>query len=180
MKGEMMTETNVENFIKYLTKLSDEGNRGVLAALRRGLGQRPGEAPGMFPYVVPFLPSSPNRDQENAYYLVASLFAFHPKNCSLGNLGNHLAACIENSDDKEAVERRFVILLSCHIDDLADTLRQSISYLKSKEEPVNYQQLLNDLLQWSYRGRIVQRRWATGFWGRNSEPTESDTKISVQ
>ncbi len=175
-----MTETNVENFVKYLTRLSDEENRGAMAALRRGLGQHPGETPGMFPYVVPFLPGSPNRDQENAYYMVASLFALHPNNCTHGNFGNHLAACIENSNDKEAIERRFVTLLGCHIDDLADTLRQSISYLKSKDKPVNYQQLLSDLLLWSSRGRIVQRRWATGFWGRNIEQAETSTNSNSQ
>jgi len=175
-----MTETNVEAFVKFLIRLSDEENLGALAALRRGLGQRPGEAPGMFPYIVPFLPGNPTRDQENAYYLVASLFAFHPKNYGQGNLGNHLAGCIENTSDKEAVERRFVALLNCHIDDLADTLRQSISYLKSKEKPVNYQQLLSDLLLWSHRDRIVQRRWATGFWGRNVELAANGTNSNIQ
>jgi CRISPR system Cascade subunit CasB len=175
-----MVETNVEAFIKFLTRLSDEENRGALAALRRGLGLQPGEAPEMFPYVVPFLSGTPSKDQENAYYLVASLFALHPKNCEQGNLGNHLAACIENPNDKEAIERRFVALLNCHIDDLGDRLRQSISYLKSKEKPVNYQQLLNDLLLWSHRDRIVQRRWATGFWGHNTNSVVTEQKENIQ
>lgn len=175
-----MVETNAEAFIKFLTRLSEEENRGALAALRRGLGLRPGEAPEMFPYVVPFLPANPSKDQENAYYLIASLFAFHAMNCDQGNLGNHLAACIESSNDKEAIERRFVALLNCHIDDLADTLRQSISYLKSKEKPVNYLQLLNDLLLWPHRDRIVQRRWASGFWGRSAVPADVEQKTKIQ
>jgi CRISPR system Cascade subunit CasB len=175
MKGETMTDSRVEAFINFLARLADEENRGALAALRRGLGRRPGEAPTMFPYVVPYLPNLPAPEQEAAYYAVAALFALHPTTCQQGNLGNHLASCIKDENARAAIERRFVALLNCHPDDLPDHLRQSISFLRSNEKPVNYTQLLTDLLLWSHPERIVQRRWATGFWGRSAGPVGAGT-----
>ena len=67
--------------------------------------------------------------------------------------------------DDTAIERRFVALLAAHPDDLALYLRQAISYLRSKEVPVNWQQLLVDLQAWSHPDQYVQKRWVRAFWG---------------
>jgi CRISPR system Cascade subunit CasB len=159
-----MTETNLlDTFVSKLNTLSED--RGALAAMRRGLGKKPGEAPEMFPYVVPYLPSRPSVELEAAFYLVASLFALHPQDMKEGNIGSHLAGCIKSDKDREAIERRFVALLKSHPDDLPNLLRQTVSYLKSKERRVNYRQLLRDLLGWTSPESYVQRRWASGFWG---------------
>ncbi len=168
----------LDAFVDSLLQLSENGNRGALAALRRGLGAQPGEAPEMFPFVVPYLPNQHNRDLESAYYLVASLFALHIKNTSEGNMGDHMAACIQSDGDRAAIERRFVALLKSHPDDLPEMLRQSVSYLKSKEKPVNYRQLLRDLLAWGAPERYIQRRWAAGFWGQARSEALVETKLS--
>ncbi|HQG08414.1 MAG TPA: type I-E CRISPR-associated protein Cse2/CasB [Dysgonamonadaceae bacterium] len=174
-----MEETTYSRFVDYLIELADSKNRGALAALRRGLGCKPGEVPEMFPYVIPFLPENPSKELENAYYLIASLFALHPVNTNGGNMGNHLASCIRTEDDRAAIERRFIVLLNSHVDDLGDSLRQSISFLKSKEMPVNYKQLLNDLLHWSHPEHYVQRNWARGFWGSRKEAVIADDSASA-
>ena len=174
----MNDRSPIDAFIDSLLKLVEEEKRGALAALRRGLGTQPGEAPEMFPYVVPYLSNRPNRDLESAYYLVASLFALHGENAEDGNLGNHMAACIQSDGDRAAVERRFVALLKSHPDDLPDMLRQSVGYIKSKGKPVNYRQLLRDLLAWSAPERYVQRRWAAGFWGQTRSEAQVETKLS--
>lgn len=169
-----MNETNIQihPFIQYLQTLNARYDRGALAALRRGLGKPPGSEPAMYPYVVPWLPKNVSRQEEQRYFLIAALFAYHPANTNFGNMGDHLARTRGSEDDK-ALERRFTELLAAHEDDLPTYLRQTIGFLKSKDEiPVNWDQLFTDLRYWSYPERNVQRHWARAFWSRPEAHTE--------
>lgn len=166
-----MTEPNQTNpFITYLISLKE--NRGALAALRRGLGAQPGSAPEMFPYVVPWLPEKCSQRMEAAYYLTAALFAYHPENIPSGNLGAHLRATIAAGGNEQATERRFVVLLQSHPSDLSVQLRHAVSYLKSKDQPINWQQLFEDLLRWDHPQQYIQKRWAGSFWQQGSARSE--------
>lgn len=167
-------------FVNYLESKRDD--RGALAALRRGLGHPPGTVPDMYRYVVPWLPGDAQRWKEDAYYVVAALFAYHPQEGGKGNMGDHFAKTCEPQGDNTAIERRFTTLLAAHPDDLDDYLRQAVSFLKSKEVPVNWHQLLRDRMAWShpdYRER-VQKNWARSFWGRSrkNQDTNQETKES--
>ena len=146
-------------------------NRAALANLRRGLGQPRSMAPDMHRYLMPLLPERISRWDEQSYYLVAALYGLHPKSTPTGNLGRHFARVLAQAGESggEAVERRFVALLDAHPDDLDFHLRQAVGLLKAKEEiPVNWQQLLYDVMAWGRPDRRsdVQRRWAAGFWRR--------------
>ena len=123
----------------------------------------------MYPYVERFLHDQ-NRYLEKAYYLLASLFAYHPDAGGGGNIGHHFARTRDPNSDNIAIERRFTALLSAHSQDLHFYLRQAVSFLKSKEVPVNWPQLLADLRGWSHPDSYVQHAWARAFWGR--PPTE--------
>jgi CRISPR system Cascade subunit CasB len=82
-------------------------------------------------------------------------------------MGSHLAKTRTDSG-ADALERRFTALLAAHPDDLPDYLRQAVSFLKSKEVPVNWNQLLWDLQNWDRRDDpkySVQKKWARSFWG---------------
>jgi len=155
-----------ERFIDRLQKLADGQERGALASLRRGLGQPPGTVADMYRYVEPFLgeQGSGARFKESAFYLVAALFALHPKSTDEGNMGTHLAKTRTDSG-ADALERRFTALLAAHPDDLSEYLRQSISFLKSKDIPVNWNELLRDLQNWGHEDRFIQKKWARSFWG---------------
>jgi CRISPR system Cascade subunit CasB len=154
-----MTE-KTHPFIEYLESLCDD--RGALAALRRGLGQPPGTVASMYPYVVPWLPEA--RYNESIYYLVAALFAYHPAKADEGNMGSHFARTREPGTDSTALERRFTALLAAHPDDLGTYLRQAVSFLRSKEVPVNWHRLFYDLQRWAYDDRPVQKQCARAFW----------------
>lgn len=148
-----------------------QDNRAAMAHLRRGLGQPRSMAPEMHRYLLPLLPDRISRWDEQSYYLIAALFASHPRSTTTGNLGEHFARTIVQAGDsgREAVERRFMALLDAHPDDLAFHLRQAIAYLRAREEtPVNWQRLLYDVMDWGRHNRRpeVQRRWAQGFWRR--------------
>ncbi len=157
-------ERETHPFVEFLEGLRDD--RGALAALRRGLGQPPGTVADMYRYVVPWLPEDAKPWREAAYYQIAALFAFHPAAGGLGNMGNHFARARDPQGDDIAIERRFTALLAAHRDDLDGYLRQAISFLRSKEVPVNWHQLFYDLQRWGYDGRPVQQEWARAFWGR--------------
>lgn len=157
-----------ERFINYLEELARDEDRAALAALRRSLGKSPGEAAETHRYVLRF---NPEPWEETAYYLVAGLFALHPVNWRKQedskqptNLGASFAR-LQASTDSESIEKRFVALLDCHEDDLAEHLRHAVSLLRSKEVSVDWLQLLKDLRHWNYETRRVQRSWARAFWG---------------
>ncbi len=168
------------SFVTYLESLKED--RGALAALRRGLGQPPGSAPSMYPYVVPRLPASayPGSWQEQTYYLIAALFALHPVGTAEGNLGNHFARLRDpNAENNDALERRFTAILTADPADMHIYLRQAISFLKSHEEtPVNWHRLMWDLLRMGNPEKLadVRQFWARAFWGaphpENKKPPE--------
>ena len=167
-----------ERFINRLKELAAGQNRGALASLRRGLGQPPGTVAEMYRYVEPFLGGmeSGARFKERAFYLVAALFAYHPKSTDEGNMGTHLAKTRIDAG-ADALERRFTALLAAHPDDLPDYLRQAVSFLKSKEEPVNWLRLVQDLQNWEKRDDpkySVQKKWAREFWRKNQTTDSTD------
>ena len=130
----------------------------------------------MYRYVVPRLPADISRWREAIYYTVAALFAYHPDTGGTGNMGAHFARARDPQGDNTAIERRFTALLAAHPEDLDFYLRQAVSFLKSKEVPVNWHQLTFDLFGWSNSSRYVQRQWASAFWGRSVQEPQPETK----
>ncbi len=165
-----------QKFVAYLEKLRED--RGALAALRRGLGQSPGAEPQMYPYVEPWLPEDEARRSwlEKFYYLLASLFAYHPQEGGIGNMGDHFVKARAGIADDTAIERRFVALLAAHPEDLHFYLRQAVSFLKSKGVAINWDQLLADLRSWGHPDRYVQREWARAFWGRPARENQVESQ----
>jgi CRISPR system Cascade subunit CasB len=169
-----MKESNYDRqpLIERLEKLKND--RGAMAALRRGLGQPPGSMPEMYPYIVPMLPANPYKDLEDTYYLVASLFAFHPQCVSSGNLGDHFRQAVnQEQGNSEAIERRFKALLGAHPDDLPFFLRQAVSFLRSKNIAIHWDELVKNLMHWGSPRRSVQRAWAKSFWGIEASANEN-------
>jgi CRISPR system Cascade subunit CasB len=166
-----------KKFVAYLESLGED--RAALAALRRGLGQPPGAEPQMYRYVEPWLTEA-NRHREKDYYLVASLFAYHPAEGGQGNMGDHFAQACDPNSDNSAIERRFVALLAAHPEDLHFYLRQAVSFLKSKKEvPVNWERLLADLYGWGHPDRYVQHSWARAFWGGKKPEDQQETEETI-
>ncbi len=166
-------------FVEYLQTLADD--RAALAQLRRGLGQPPGTAVDMYRYVAAWVGPSTPRAVEEAYYLVAALYAAHPASGGSGNMGDHFRDVAVRVKDPTPVERRFNRLLTAHPDDLHFSLRQAVNYLRSHGVPVEWHQLLGDVLDWGDPNRFVQQRWATRFWTQqiSSTPIQPETHQEV-
>lgn len=173
-----------ERFVEYLEKLEAGQDRAALAALRRSLGKRPGQAAEAHRHVLWVNPPS---WEEPAYYLVAGLFALHPANWRkeegdkrLTNFGASFA-WLKSKTDSDSIEKRFVALLDCHEDDLAEHLRHAVSLIKSNKSetiPVDWAQLLRDLRRWNWDDRKVQREWARAFWGSSQTDQQADNEVT--
>lgn len=181
MNSKEVTETRQHGFTRYLQSLADREDRASLAALRRGLGKQPGEAAEAFRLVLPHLPPGASRRDEDLYFLIGTLFALHQKSWlgnddQLGatNLGASFAR-LRSEVESDSIEKRFVVLLNCHQDDLPVHLRHGVSLLKSKEIPIDWSQLLRDLRGWWHEDRYVQRKWARAFWSEKTTAAEANS-----
>lgn len=165
-----------QTFIEYLQSLVRNKDRGAIASLRRGLRKSPGTVPQMDRHVLKFLSRDSGVEREEAYYVVASLFAFWHQGrdspvIAEGNLGRSLRTLVdrqENPNTRDSLERstekRLGACLNCHYDDLPEHLRQIVSLLKSGDVPVDWIQLLSDIRYWDRDDWQVQKAWARGFW----------------
>jgi CRISPR system Cascade subunit CasB len=172
-----MTETDdwMNSFVTHLETLRDREERGALAVLRRGAGSPPGTVAAMYPHILPWVPRQ--RWAEDVAYVIGSLFALHPQPGGTGNLGKALST-IPGQAERKSLEDRFVALLNSHRDDLPHHLRQAVSLLKSKEIPIDWSQLLGDILHWDHERRFVQQQWAREFWHeKEKEASEPDTAL---
>lgn len=155
-------------------------NRAALAALRRGLGKRPGEVAEMFPYVIPWC-SHLSEQRQDDYFLVAALFAQHqgasgPNPVSADPLRNNLGASFRLVADRSgssSIEKRFLAVLSASRDELDDHLRHTISLMRAHNVGIEWVQLLRDLSGWNSPTRYIQRRWAQGYWQLPTIPATS-------
>lgn len=172
----MEAANNLErDFIRYLENIVIHEDLGLLAALRRGLGKAPGTSVEMHPYVAVFPIRCKTRWEEDVHYLVATLFAtwYQGKNTIVRDPPRNLGASfgiLAQQVQSESIEKRFVALLNSHPEDLPVHLRHAISLLRSKEVPIDWRQLLRDMIHWDHEDRFVQRAWAKAFWA--STPTE--------
>jgi CRISPR system Cascade subunit CasB len=181
-----------ERFVAYLQGMVDREDRAALAALRRGLGKRPGEAPEMFPYLVPWVGDATPREEADLY-LVASLFALHPVSWTgegdgrrQRNVGASLAR-LRAKTESGGAEQRFVALLNARREDLSDGLRRIVALCKAHEIAIDWGQLLDDLRRRDRDSRDVQRRWAAAFWAGTggvgvdaSEEAEREQAVTIQ
>lgn len=172
-------------FTAFLQGLVTEDDRASLAALRRGLGRSPGGAAEMCRFVVPWLPPGTSVWEEQSYYLVASLFAWHQGTWRGSdtegevwtNLGASFARLADALGGLDRVEPRFVALLNSYRDDLPERLRHVVGLLRSEDIPIDWARLLHDLRGWHWESRAVQRAWARAFWRGTSveeTPTNGD------
>lgn len=145
-------------------------NRGALAELRSGLGKKPAEMARVHKHVVPYLPEKDYNDRW--YYIIATLFGSFPKHRKELSVGGAFCSLKKKSDSMEA---RFAALLNADADDLDNHLRHAVSLLKTHDQPLDWFQLFEDLLQWDHPEGHVQLRWARDFYKTPCGNTDSQT-----
>lgn len=105
------------------------------------------------------------------YETVAGLFAYHPDETTIGNLGT---TCRRLSGEFNSFDGRFRRLLTCDREEICERLAPVIFAARAKGVAVNYEKLFIDLCYWSDK---VKERWAQEYWG-GSEMERAETPLA--
>jgi CRISPR system Cascade subunit CasB len=153
----------MSGFIAWLEDMSARDTK-VRAVLRRSLAFDPGAHIPAFPYVEPFLKGEAEGWRRQMHYLVAGLWAAHWRDDRAGIPMSPAKACAlhQIKSGSASTERRFIHLLDADREQLPYRLRQMVALLK--EQPIDFQALLHDLLSWNLDNRRVQIAWARDFY----------------
>ena len=169
-----------EEFIGQLQKLVDAEDRAALARLRHSLAFAPGEYVHAFPFVERFT-ATLSGTRRRLYFLVAGLFATHPERSTdpQENLGRSLKRLYLEQHESPSTEKRFLALLEADDEQLPEHLRHLVGLLRAKGIPVNWERLLQDLLNRQYEqdqgADTTKQRWAQSFYRPLAETPESQS-----
>lgn len=99
-----------------------------------------------------FVPDLSNENERKAFVLIGSSIAkSHAKSNGNVGLGKAFAIASKKSGEKDEFPPRFMRVLSCNsISELIDVLRPSLSFLDSKMIPLDYGEILSDVLRFKY------------------------------
>ena len=177
----------VASKIYSLKAQADTGpGKSALAALRKGVGKKPGEIPQIFGTVMEGMPEvflskdgNPTKE-EWACYIVLTMFAWHQQGYNLEkelmhteqtvSLGYAARLLKEKSADSNSNERTLkklqVIMLSDDIQSLAVHLRSFISLLASEKIKLNYALLASDIYDWQFNEsrNNVNLKWGQDYY----------------
>lgn len=163
-----MSEHSMD-FVAHLVSLTDR-DRGSLAALRRSLAFAPGAYPPAYPVAERFVGTNvhANDARRLALYIVAGLFALHPRHAQGVAIGTALGALMTRRGS-DSIERRFLALLSADPEHVHEYLRQLVSLLAAEGIAFDYAQLLDDLSGHlnrfsDDRRDAVRQHWARDFY----------------
>jgi CRISPR type I-E-associated protein CasB/Cse2 len=144
--------TSAKRLLAYLHRF--ENDRGAMADLRCALSPSPAKRSRAWPLLAPLGGVGNSRAET-----VAGLFAWHPQDTDVGNLGT---TCRLLAAENNTFDARFRRLLGCDRDEICNRLRPAILAARPRRIAVNYEQLYVDL---SYWGDAVKARWAREYWG---------------
>ncbi|MFO1322346.1 MAG: type I-E CRISPR-associated protein Cse2/CasB [Burkholderiales bacterium] len=163
-----MSEHSMD-FVTHLVGLAAR-DRGALAALRRSLAFAPGAYPPAYPVVERFVGRNLHAHDARrlALYIVAGLFALHPRHVQEVAIGTALGTLMARRGS-DSIEGRFVALLSAEPEHVHEYLRQLVSLLAAEGIAFDYAQLLDDLSGHlnrfaDERRDAVRQRWARDFY----------------
>ena len=167
--------------------------RSTLAHLRRGVGRAPGDVPELWGFFLDGMPKDwmgsrePSR-AEWAIYTALTLFALHQQgrdpqaawmNQKGAFLGKSIAQLIEPGEEDSRVARRFYALVTASsMEELAYHMRGLVQLLRSKDIPLDYPALAEDLYWYQNPNSVARIRlqWGREFYDRRtaSENTNVD------
>ncbi len=163
-----------QEFIAALDQL-DTGGR---ARLKRNAGRTLSDARDIHRVFFQALPYGIHAQQEEDYFLVATLFPLVVHSSQVGSLGvtlRHIRQIRSGSSEGQinSLDRRFQSLLDSDREQLAFRLRQAVRLIAADRDhaALNWEQLLLDLLNWEHPNHLVQLRWARDYFVGSSMPS---------
>ncbi|MFZ5580157.1 MAG: type I-E CRISPR-associated protein Cse2/CasB [Pseudomonadota bacterium] len=175
---------------EYIAWLEDMNARDtkVRAVLRRSLAFDPGTHIPAFPYVEPRLSVETGDWRRQMHYLIAGLWAAHWREgqteakvklavaIARHDLEQRKSLSAEDKHKPTSTEKRFITLLDSDEEQLPHRLRQMVALLK--EQPIDFQALLNDLLYWNQPDKYKQNAWARAFYHTINPTKTAETETA--
>lgn len=173
--------------------------RAQLAALRRGVGRKPGDMPDLWGLLFADMPeemmsrtAEPTAAEWTAYTAL-TLYATHQQGTEInrqnmhtgqdtGRLGKAVARLVKNADDRERIARRFnAFATASDMTEAAHHLRGLIQLLRAEEIPLNYIRLAGDLYRFQNPEYApdVRLSWGQDFYWRKPDETDDEQEGQV-
>jgi CRISPR system Cascade subunit CasB len=158
-------QRQVADFVAALGRLDAAGR----ARLRRNAGRTLGEARDVHRAFFQSLPYEVSPWQHDDYFLVATLCPLAPYRDGAGSLGLTLRRVRQGrsqggGERSNSLDRRFQTLIDSDREQLPFRLRQAVRLAAADEEPIDWAELLRDVLAWEHAEHYVQLRWAEDFY----------------
>lgn len=173
--------------------------RAQLAALRRGVGRKPGDMPDLWGLLFADMPeemmsrTAEPTAAEWAAYTALTLYATHQQGTEInrqnmhtgqdaGRLGKAVARLVKNADDRERIARRFnAFATASDMTEAAHHLRGLIQLLRAEEIPLNYIRLAGDLYRFQNPEYApdVRLSWGQDFYWRKPDETDDEQEGQV-
>ncbi len=186
----------VRSRIKRICEGSDPVARATLARLRRGIGKAPGSVPDIWEVTMRGLPeglagtTGKPTPGEWASHTALTLYALHQqgkdprKQCMSAegaSLGRSVRKLVGDGDDEKRLSRRLsVVTTSDTVEELAHHLRGLIQLLKTKDVPLDYPDLTEDLYRFQFPGArdSVRLHWGRDFYHVSKEQ-QTETQATM-
>jgi len=169
-----------QQLAKMTANSNESATRGMLANLRRGIGEIPGSVPALWEITFNGLPemlcgtdSSPSK-AEWSVHTALTLYALHqqgkdikehPMNKKGASLGKALRSLVRSEEDEKRVKRRFdAAATSDSLEEFSHHLRGLVQLLKGQNIPLDYPALAEDLYWFQ---NPDQRDLVRLGWGRD-------------
>lgn len=182
------------NFVKYKIKQlvesqGDSAVRAIMAKLRRGIGKPPGSMPELWDVTLNSLPEAITGKGgkptygEWAVHTTLTLFALHQQGKDIKkrlmsqdgySLGVAVRNLIQDEEDEKRIKRRFdAMATSDSMEEISHHLRGLIQLMKTKDIPLDYPELAEDLYRYQFPEArdSVRLQWGREFYRfrRNEE-----------
>lgn len=189
----MTRKEEIRNFVgrkihSLQAEAASASGKAALANLRRGVGREPGEMPQLFGTILYEMPegflsgNGTTTKEEWVCYIALTLYALHQQGHDQGNREMHTAEKVgigramyrlvltyENDSNAEQriLQRLKTLITAVDMKELSYHLRGIVQLLKSKDIPLNYEILAEDLyeLQFPEGKNRVSLRWGQDFYG---------------
>jgi CRISPR system Cascade subunit CasB len=152
-------QRQITSFIEALGRLDAAGR----ARLKRNAGRTLGEARDAQRVFFQALPYEVPERQHEDYFLVATLFPLAEPRGGEASLATTLRR-VRQGRASASLDRRFQTLIDSGREQLPFRLRQAVRLAAASEQPVDWAQLLADLLAWEHADRYVQLRWMKDYF----------------
>jgi len=178
----IQSRNRLERETRFLQSVNDRATKdnGAKADFKRALSGEPEHIRKVYPFVLPYVGTISEWEQERIWIPIACLSVYYPQPLRESeqqrNFGNSSRSLATNS---EGTNRRFRALLDLALTDIHSPLTALVRQMKSKGIAIDYPKLIADLRQWERADQYIQDQWARAFWdGVSSDPSQEEQAMS--